>query len=382
MTWRSLAHIFPLGLGPHPQRELTLMPRRGFPGRSSAWPQALLIVLVCLIGWPGTVRAQSAITGVVKDASGAVLPGVTIEASSDALIEKSRTAVSDGQGTYRIVDLRPGTYLVTFTLTGFQTLRRDGIELPSDFTATINADLRVGSLQESITVTGNSPIVDVTTAVHTQVIGRDVLDAIPTGGTIQGVAQLVVGVNLSLPDVGGARGMQQTYMSTHGMSSANNTVMVDGMMVNGLQADGAVQSYFNDAMSQEVSYQSSGISAETSSGGVRLNMIPREGGNKFSGDFKAAYRPGDWQAENTTDRLRAMGVLQGQAVDRIIDFNFAEGGPIKKDTLWFFGSIRYFSVNTQVPNTFFDDGGPGIDDQFVKSALLRMTWQISARNKL
>ena len=121
--------------------------------------------------------------------------------------------------------------------------------------------------------------------VHTQVLKRDTLDSMPTGRTIQGLGQLVVGVALSIPDVGGARAMQQTYMSTHGMTSANNTVMVDGMMVNGLQADGAVQSYFNDAMSQEVSYQTSGIGADTSSGGVRLNMIPREGGNRFTGAF-------------------------------------------------------------------------------------------------
>jgi Carboxypeptidase regulatory-like domain len=338
--------------------------------------------MACMLGIAVPVFAQSTITGVVKDTSGAVLPGVNVEASSPALIEKSRTAITDGQGTYRIVDLRPGTYVVTFALGGFQTLRREGVELPSEFTATINAELKVGSLEESVTVTGASPVVDVTTAVHTQVISRDVLDAVPTGGTIQGVGQLVVGVNLSLPDVGGARGMQQTYMSTHGMSASNNTVMVDGMRVNGLQADGAVQSYFNDAMSQEVSYQSSGIGADTSSGGVRLNMIPREGGNRFSGDFKTAYRPGDWQADNTSDRLKRMGVLQGQAVERIIDFNFAQGGPIKRDRLWFFGSARYFSVNTQVPNTFFDDGSPGIDDQFIKSALLRMTWQVSPRNKL
>ena len=130
------------------------------------------------------------------------------------------------------------------------------------------------------------------TTVHTQVLNRDTLDALPTGRTIQGVGQLVVGVALSIPDVGGARAMQQTYMSTHGMTAANNTVMVDGMMVNGLQSDGAVQSYFNDAMSQEVSYQTSGIGAETSAGGVRLNMIPREGGNKFSGAFFTSWRDG------------------------------------------------------------------------------------------
>jgi hypothetical protein len=240
---------------------------------------------------PAVAHAQSAIVGVVKDTSGAVLPGVTVEAASDALIEKTRSVITDGTGQYRIVDLRPGTYSVTFSLEGFQTFKRDGLELPAQFTMTINADMRVGALEETLTVTGDAPTVDVQTAVHTQVLNREAIDAIPTGRTIQGMGQLVVGVSLNLPDTGGARAMQQTYMSTHGMTAANNTVMIDGMIVNGLQSDGSVQSYFNDAMNQEVSYQTSGIGAETSSGGVRLNMIPREGGNRFNGDFKTAYRP-------------------------------------------------------------------------------------------
>ncbi len=272
-----------------------------------------MIALVSLLALPALVHAQSAITGVVKDTSGAVLPGVTVEASSDALIEKSKAVVTDGDGVYRIVDLRPGTYVVTFTLPGFSTLRRDGIELPSEFTATINADMRVGALEESITVTGDAPVVDVTTAVHTQVLNRDAMDAIPTGRTIQGMGQLIVGISLSLPDTGGARAMQQTYMSTHGMTTANNTILVDGMMVNGLQSDGAVQSYFNDAMNQEVSYQTSGIGADTSAGGVRLNMIPREGGNRFAGDFKTAYRPGEWQGDNLTQRHIDKGLRTGNA---------------------------------------------------------------------
>ena len=145
-------------------------------------------------------------------------------------------------------------------------------------------------------------MVDTTTAVHTQVLDREAMDAIPTGRSIQGMAQLIVGINLNLPDTGGARAMQQTYMSTRGMTLANNTVLVDGMMVNGLQLDGGVQSYFNDAMNAEVSYQTSGVGADTAAGGVRLNMIPREGGNRFSGDFKSALRPGDWQSEQSHRR--------------------------------------------------------------------------------
>jgi len=342
---------------------------------------SLFLVLATLLALPGIAHAQSAMVGLVKDTSGAVLPGVTVEASSDALIEKSKSAVTDGEGRYTIPDLRPGTYVVTFTLTGFSTIRREGIELPSQMTMTLNADLKVGALEESITVTGNSPVVDVTTAVHTSVLNREAVDNIPTGRTIQGMGQLIVGINLSLPDTGGARAMQQTYMSTHGMTTANTTVLVDGMMINGLQSDGAVQSYTNDSMSQEVSYQTSGIGADTQAGGVRLNMIPREGGNRFSGTFGASYRPGEWQATNITPRHEARNLTVGNATDRIIDYTFTEGGPIKKDKLWFFASARYFSVNNFIAGTFFDDGSQGIDDQFIKSANARITYQVAPKVK-
>jgi hypothetical protein len=331
---------------------------------------------------PVTSSAQSAITGFVRDSSGAVLPGVTVEARSDVLIERVRSVITDSQGLYRIVDLRPGSYDLTFTLPGFTTFRRDALLLPSEFTATVNAELRVGNVEETVTVTGESPVVDTTTAVHTQVLDREAIDAIPTGRTIQGMAQLIVGINLNLPDTGGARGMQQTYMSTHGMTLANNTVLVDGMLVNGLQLDGGVQSYFNDAMNQEVSYQTSGIGAETSAGGVRLNMIPREGGTRFSGDFKAAFRPGGWQGSNLTDRHVQSGLSAGNATDRIVDYTFAQGGPVLKDKVWFFASARYYSVNNFIANTYFDDGSQGVDDQYIKSAMARITWQITPRNKL
>jgi hypothetical protein len=335
--------------------------------------------LVILI--PHTVHAQSAIAGVVKDTSGAVLPGVNVEAASDVLIERTRSVVTDGAGQYKMVDLRPGTYVLTFTLQGFQTIKRENVLLPAEFTATINADMKVGAIEESVTVSAESPVVDVTTAVHTQVLNREIIDSVPTGRTIQGMGQLIVGVSLSLPDTGGARAMQQTYMSTHGMTTSNTTVLVDGMMVNGLQSDGAVQSYFNDAMNQEVSYQTSGIGADTQAGGVRLNMIPREGGNRFSGDFKAAYRPGEWQGNNLSQRHIDKGLATGNATDRIVDYTFALGGPIKRDTLWFFTSARYISVNNFIPDTFYDDGSKGIDDQFIKSIVGRVTWQVSPRNK-
>ena len=243
----------------------------------------------------GIMKEQPADRADTVDTATAARPvtELTARAAAKALGVSERTvrrAIARGElpatkyaGTYRIADLRPGTYVVSFTMSGFNTFRRE-VRIAAEFTATINADLAVGSLEETVTVTGASPVVDVTTAVHTQTLDREAIDVIPTGRSIQSMAQLVVGLNLSLPDTGGARAMQQTYMSTHGMTTANTTVLVDGLMVNGLQGDGAIQSYFNDAMNQEVSYQTAGIGADTSSGGVRLTMIPREGGNRFSGD--------------------------------------------------------------------------------------------------
>src|SRR6266513_499229 len=160
--------------------------RYGTGGRRTA---AIFVALGSFL-LPAAAHAQSTIAGVVKDTSGAILPGVIVEASSDVLTERTRSVITDAAGQYKIVDLRPGVYVVTFTLPGFQTFRRDGLELPSSFTATVNADLRVGGLEETLTVTGESPVVDVQSTVHTQVLSREVLDALPTGRTIQGVGQL------------------------------------------------------------------------------------------------------------------------------------------------------------------------------------------------
>jgi hypothetical protein len=241
--------------------------------------------LVCVVIIPGTAFAQSAIAGIVKDASGAVLPGVTVEAASPALIEKTRTVVSDAQGNYKIVDLRPGVYTVTFSLTGFSSVKREGLELPSNFSMPVNADLRVGSLQETVVVTGESPVVDVQTNTRASVLSRDILDAVPNSHTIQSVGQLVVGVTLTAPDVGGSQAMQQTYFSVHGAGAAQTALLMDGMIINGLQGDGAIQSYLNDAGSQEMVYQTGGGAADSTSGGVRINLVPKEGGNTLRGSF-------------------------------------------------------------------------------------------------
>ena len=338
-------------------------------------------VLAALLFLPMSASAQSAISGVVRDTTGAVLPGVTIEASSPVLIEKTRAAVSDASGLYTIVDLRPGVYVVTFSLSGFSTLRREGVELPTNFTMTLNADMRVGALEESITVTGDTPVVDVQSTQRTQVLTRDMLDSVPTARNYSGLAALMPGVRSSNTDVGGNQQMEQIYMTVRGSRQTDTTIQVDGMMLNSLMSDGQVQAYFSDAAQAEMSFQTSAVGADVSGGGVRINMIPKDGGNTFSGSAFVGGTNGSWQADNVTDELRAAGLQSGDAVAHIKDYNFSFGGPVMRDKLWFFGSWRYISTNEITANSFKPDGSPAIEDQWIQNQMLRMTWQVSPRNK-
>ncbi len=344
--------------------------------------KSLFLALTCLCFVPAAALAQSTLTGIVKDTSGAVLPGVTVEAASPVLIEKIRVVSTNENGGFRLVDLRPGVYTLTFTLAGFSTIKREGLELPSDFTMTVNSEMKVGALEETLTVTGSSPVVDVQSTTRSQVLSRETLDAIPTGRTIQGMGQLVTGVSLNVPDVGGSRAMQQTYMSAHGMSASQTTVQVDGLMVNGLDGDGAVQNYFNSSMSQEMVYTTSGASADVSGGGVKLNMIPKDGGNRFNGSLFGGYQNKNFQTNNLTDELKARGLKSADGIDKLSNFEGSLGGPIMKDRAWFFFSARSFHLNTLPADVFNADGSLGVDPQSIVSAQVRAVWQISQKTKL
>jgi hypothetical protein len=339
-------------------------------------------VLLGFLLLPSPASAQSAITGLVRDATGAVLPGVTVEAASPVLIEKVRSVVSDSEGRFTIVDLRPGPYTVTFTLTGFNTLKREGIDLPGNFTLTLNADLRVGGLEETITVTSAAPILDVQNTQRTQVVTRDLLDSLPSARNYSGLAAMMPGIRMTNTDVGGNQQMEQIYMVTHGSRLTDTTVQVDGMALNSLLSDNQVQAYFSDAANAEVTYQTSGLSAEVSGGGVRINMIPREGGNRLSGSAFAGGTDGSWQSNNVTPELRARGLREGNRIVHIYDYNFGLGGPIKRDRLWFFASWRKFSTNDIVANAFYKDGRPAEQEQGIQNQLLRLTWQATPRNKI
>ena len=263
------------------------------------------IALLTLVLTPVIASAQtSTISGTVKDASGGVLPGVTVEVSSPALIEKTRSTVTSGSGTYSILALRPGIYTVKFELPGFATVIREGIELTSDFTATINADLKVGTLEETLTVTGESPIVDTSNITQRVVMTQEVRDALPTGRNIQAVGIMIPGTTLALGgggalsrDVGGSGNLQQSPLQYRG--SGDTVQTIEGMRLNNLCAQGAYSGvYWNDASFEEFSYVTGADSAEMGQGGMRVNMVPRDGGNSFRGSAIFNYAGESFGSDN------------------------------------------------------------------------------------
>ena len=361
------------------------------------------VPLFLTLMFPSIAVAQASIAGAVHDATGAVMPGVTVEAASSALIEKVRTAVTDGSGQYKITDLRPGTYTITFTLTGFTSVKREGIELTGSFAATVNADMKVGSIDETVTVTGESPIVDVQGTQQQRVIGKDIVDAIPAGRSYWNLGALVPGLTVSgtftgiMMDVGGTNNLANNTMSIHDSRAGDSRIMVDGVELRNFSLAGQYNNLSPDmGASQEVTLDYSAGAAELMTAGIRVNYIPREGGNVFSGSFFGTAASPSFQASNYTDTLKAQGLTAPNSIYRMYDVNPSGGGPVVKDRLWFFGSLRwqanesyvagtYANLNAGNPNSW--SYAPDLSHQAVfhiiqKSGNARVTWQASPKNKV
>src|SRR5207237_962997 len=267
----------------------------------------------------GNAQGTSAVAGCVRDSSGAVLPGVTIEAASPALIEKVRTVVSDEKGEYKIIDLPGGTYTVSFSLTGFNTIKREGLELTANFTVNVVVEMQVGQLEETITVAGESPIVDVQTTAQHKVVSGDVLYSLPLTKEMGGFAKV--------------------------------------------------------------------------NGGAQANLVPKDGGNRFSGMFSFNYAGKGVLSDNLTPELEARGLKAVNTTDRTYDGNVAAGGPIVRDKLWFFASVRgfgytnlmaadYYNLTQNTPFYTPDVSRPAPQQQDNRSAGVRFTYQVAAKDKL
>jgi hypothetical protein len=328
--------------------------------------------------------AQSAIAGLVRDATGGVLPGVTVEASSPALIEKSRSAITNEAGQYRIVDLRPGTYRVTFTLPGFTTVIRDGIVLESNFVAPVNVDMALGGVEQAITVTGASPVVDVQSSQRREVVNRDMLEALPTGRSFVTMAGTVPAVSTGQFDVGGSTSMWQGgSLTVHGSLNVDSRTLIDGMVADAMFAGGQCSCvYDNEAQTEEIAVQVSAGSAENQLSGVLVNRIPRTGSNNLEAEFLTNFSNTSLQSQNLDSDLNARGLTLAAKLYRQYDINYTVAGPIVRDRLWFFFSGRNWAYNNYVAGAVNADGTQAVDDNNIKAFPARLTAQLTRNNKV
>lgn len=352
-------------------------------------------VLFLLFLLPSAVLAQdSSIAGGVADSTGGALPGVTVEVSSPVMIEGSRVAVTDGQGRYAMTLLRPGTYRLTYTLAGFSTLVREGIELQAAFTANVDVELSVGDLEETITVSGESPTVDVQRVQQRLVITSEVIDALPMNKDWSQIGVTTVAISGNVQDVGGANPGHHAYLSVHGSDARDGMRRMDGMNMGMLTCGYACTVvHSNDAMTEELSFEIGAISAESPSGGVAVNIIPKEGGNLFSGDAFANFANSSMQGDNLSDELIAGGLTAVGGVKRMWDTHGSLGGPIVEDKLWFHGSYRDWVLESRSADSFFDVNPldyvyePDLSRErafhrrHLQSAALRLTYQANPSNK-
>ena len=369
-------------------------------------PSRLVFVLVstALLLLPAMAYAQASIAGVVRDGSGAVMPGVTVEAASPALIEKLRSVVTDGSGQFRIVDLRPGTYSVAFSLQGFTTVKREGIELAGSFNATVNVELRVGEVTETVTVTGESPIVDVQNASRQRVMEKDVIDAIPVGRSHQSLAILIpglstsTGINAQTQDVGGTNNLRLANAFTiHGGRTSDSNVQLDGFQVRNIGSFANLTNMFPDmGATQEMTIDYAAGLGEAATGGVKVNYVPREGGNAFRFSFFGTGVNSSFQGDNYSDELKARGLTTPNSLRKAYDVNGSAGGPILRDKLWFFASIRRQLNSTYFANLYYNRNAgdptkwnydPDLGQQAYTAILQpdingRLTWQALPKHKV
>ena len=316
---------------------------------------AVLLIMCIALCQEASAQVLGTIAGAAKDTSGAVLPGVTVEVSSPALIEKVRSATSDTNGLYRIVNLPPGVYVVTFSLSGFNTWRREGVEVSPGFTATIDSDMRVGNIQETITVTGESPVVDIQSAAQRRAVTDTQFKELPSGGSWIQMAALTSAVRASNQDVGGILGDQTgAEVSAHGSRNGDGVSMVDGLRIGNMYLSSNLTNMsLSPLLFDQVDVQLSGQSAETGTNGVIMNAIPKAGGNRFSGTALINGTTPDLQGTNLTQRLKDRNATSTTQLKRLYDINGAFGGPIKRDRAWFYATSRYFTNEYYIAARFY-----------------------------
>jgi len=352
-------------------------------------------VLAVLMSAHGVAWAQATIAGAVRDTSGAVLPGVTVVATSPALIEKTRAAVSDGSGRYRIEELRPGIYTVTFTLAGFATVSREGVIVSGSAVIAVDAELRVGGVQETITVTGETPVVDVQSTKREISLDNETLRNLPGVRSYSYLLGIVPGLSSNVNNV--QSGPVFAIFPIHGGRGVESRLTVDGLNISNPPGGNQPPNYVADiGNAAEVAMITSGGLGEFETAGLTMNIVPRQGGNSLTGLLFASGFSEGMQSNNFTDELKSRGVTQPTPVTRVYDVNTAIGGPIIQDRLWYYVSLRwqgrrqntqnvFYNQNAGDPNAFTyvaDLSRPAFADRTWENYTPRITWQVTPTNKV
>jgi hypothetical protein len=354
-----------------------------------------LVIFAGVVGFPASALGQPAMAGVVEDVTGGPLPGVTVAARSPALIEKVRTAVTDGSGQYRIEGLRPGLYTVTFSLAGWSPSMRADIELTGSVTATVDAALSIAPFADAVTIIGQVPLVDVRSPAHEMTLDGDALRTAPTVRSYNAVVVLVPGVVTNTNDI--VTGTSTTQFPIHGGRTAEGRLLLDGLNIGSPPNGNSATSYVVDVgRAQEVAFSAAAASGEAETAGLVMNIVPKTGGNTTQASVFASGTGESLQFDNLTQTLKDQGVAAATPLTRVYDFSGTLGGPIVTDRIWYFvnahtgGSTRevanlFYNVNAANPSRWLyvpDLSRREYSDRTFENASGRITWQVTPRHKI
>ncbi len=345
--------------------------------RNLLWTMAIFLATVSIAA---AQQQYGTFSGTVSDEQGGVLPGVAVTITSPALIGNSQTRVTGPGGTYTFRSLPPGRYAARYVLTGFSTVTREGIQIAVSRVATVNVRLGVGGVEETITVTGESPVVDVRQNITSTNIDEDLYENIPTGRNPWEMAGLVPGMVTGQMDVGGNRGMQQYSLEVMGSANSQKSFSIDGLKVNWPGGSGGwTMQYYDFGMFEEYNFQTSAMSAESDVAGVYMNMTTKSGGNDLSGNQSVFFNNDAMQGTNTPDESS----LGGNPTDIAYDLQGTLGGPIMSDKAWFFTAGRWWRLDQFLPGTqgLGPDGGQVIDDNRITNLMGKATYQINENSR-
>ena len=350
---------------------------------------------VSIVAIPTAVLAQAAITGIVLDSSGASVAGVVVEATSPELIEKLRTTTTGENGRYRIENLRPGIYVVRFERAGLAEVRRDGIELTGSFTATIDATLEIGPINDTITVTAEKSPLDVHGAKRELTLSAETIRSIPTARSYNALLVLIPGLVTTTNDT--VTGTSTTAFPIHGGRANEGRLQLDGLTVGSPPSGNSAASYsFDVALAQEVTFTTSGALGESETGGLVMNIVPKAGGNSTRGSLFVSGTGETFQSDNVTPELAARGVTSMTPFTKVYDVSGSIGGPILPDRLWYFANAHTGGSTRESTNVFYnlnagnpaewrytpDLGRPEYSDRTYENVSGRITWQATPRNKI